>query len=484
MTEPFSTLLKRYMDEDGISINSLSRQININKGTLSSVLKGERKLDEEKLFEFFDKGIFPEGKCKDLNFAYFSEKYGMRTFNHIKYILEKLNELSENKPYILVAGELTEEEKNMAVYAASDHHKVYGCIRCILEESSKNQEDNTVYTNYPLKNTSVNNIVYDFIKNNGDKSDIKHMILLSEKNESTDNLTSLFESIKYAYIRHNVWYKVTESDSCKYENALYPYYFAGKNRVLLMDSEMTSGIMINSSEKTGHILKKIRDIFTDYKPLYLFPENIVEIQNAILFNSRMKTNWTISNHACITRFLDEELCNTVAADDLENRDALIALAVKWYNNVYLSDIINYFSLSAFSELIKNGETYFVPRSMVKDLPMEERKRFLKNFLEYLKSQSCRFSEVFNDSAIHIPEYLHIENYKTVISFFLKLPDRDPCYGNAIAFINVQSIINDFDDFIDYAKKSGMFFSREYVIKYLEDLYLKCDGDDHPILENE
>ena len=46
------------------------------------------------------------------------------------------------------------------------------------------------------------------------------------------------------------------------------------------------------------------------------------------------------------------------------------------------------------------------------------------------------------------------------------------------------IINDFDDFIDYAKKSGMFFSREYVIKYLEDLYLKCDGDDHPILENE
>lgn len=110
--------------------------------------------------------------------------------------------------------------------------------------------------------------------------------------------------------------------------------------------------------------------------------------------------------------------------------------------------------------------------------------FLKRFSEYLKSQSCRFSEIFNENAIKIPECLHIENYKTSLSLSLKLPDKDPCYGNAIAFINVKGIIKDFDDFIDYAKKSGMFYSREYVIKYIEDLYLKCDGEDHPLLEDE
>ena len=269
-------LLAQYMKQADISINRLAREFELNKGMLSTVMRGGKPLPEEWLQKILASTLFTSEQGEQLRLAFYNGHYGAEPFKRLLFFKNALAKMARGPapaPAVLPFAPLGDTQ------ALTCDGQIFGAVRFILE-SELSQPEPRIDTNYPFTAEKLDDLVYDILRGSKEKPQFRHMLRMEYNGGTIINLRNLLGAVRYFQLGHNLYHCYCPHLKCEYDS-IYPCFFLTSRHALLFHPDHHHGLFLGNAEVVDTIKHESMSQYFDYEPLGAFGASATELTKGL-----------------------------------------------------------------------------------------------------------------------------------------------------------------------------------------------------------
>lgn len=463
----FGKLLKEYINGSEVSVNGFASEIQFDRGWLNNIFTGKKTLPVEKLDSILSVTYFSDLQKEQLRAAFFYEYFGKSEYEQVCAIAKHLQ-------YRFYAG----NKANSVAFSNHDLSKPIqissaGKLLEIINQLIKNTDSEYIYTNFSFLHKGIDSVVYTAIC--GRESSIQgyhHFTTFKTDDRSTYNVDCFFEAIKYIKLRLDIRFSYETAPDKAVQNTPFPYYFITSIGFLQYDENAQSGLWMPSGKYNINFDGFIGRSLTGYAPIAIYSSSPLELQSQISNFSQMNSSvlGITGGAPCLAHYLSKSDFELLANPALENRDALIDIALDYFGfPVESKSICTYKGLYDFAV---SGKLPDLPASLVQVLPCEIRAKVFDNIIKQVseKSDSLR---ILKENIISLPDDIALDFYRGTSSavFGGTLSDslENKYYGEFLVSLQETSLRNSFMNYLEYIACGCFTYSPSYTLKLLNQL---------------
>ena len=448
----FGAYLESCIRKRNLSINSLSRECNINRGGLYSVFKQQRKLREDQLFNLIAKiGLTPVETDK-LTDLFFQEFYGKEEFEKLTFLMKWMQ-----APLTMKAPSEDEDEAKVSVVQA---------LQTFLAANS------VVTTNFPFSLENVDRLFYNALQQ-GQISAVTHLVYLDEKDDYKHNYSAIFKSLKYMFLLQFPRYCWRAYNPAKVDTLL-PFFAIGDQTAVLFSK--SSAVTLKEKSAIQTLLVSAQKQLNHCKTLGQHPMDIMQIkdsyQKRLVRSGRMIE---IQSYLCIAPFADRETMQNAVKPDIPNKEALVEIAYSHYQSLFSAmDYMEFTTENGLKEFARTGNIEEIPDLFVNPLDIPHRIRVLKKIVSAVADNHLY---ILDKNKITIPMGLSIEKAMNKVFFNGFDPSKESFFVSDLFFAELDdlSLVNALTDLTEYWIKSRKVCSKDYSVQFVNNIIsgLEC-----------
>ena len=457
----FGKYLEEIIRKREISINNLTKLSGVNRGKLYSVFESKRTLNLEELFALINNLGFLEIEVRNLLNLYFEEMYGKTEFSNIKFLEEVLQ-----KENLKIAPDAEDENTAFVNASVVSGKEIDAAVKYII------QNDNGLITNFPVTDKEMDRAVFSSILKTEQKSFV-HMIEFSCDANAMEIFDGIFISLKYCW--HNYFPLYCYSGYRKAANVIFPYYFAGERYALLFNEE--NGIWIDNADTAGMIRTNAEKAASECKSFGVKPDDIMFVKDLYEKSSKSMGNaFSITYYPCLAQYVDFDFMHSITRDELPDKEMLARVAYEYYAKLFqFTEFRQITSIKGIEWFAETGCVQEVPAAYVHNADKHQRVKVLKNLVNGIEKDELY---ILDEEKISILPGMEIENYhdKFVISGYDICKENFSSTDRFIISFEDRSVINVFNNFMDYIIKSQKVYSKEFSVRLVESLIVKLQNE--------
>lgn len=450
----FGKLLKEYIKKQNITIYQLAKETGIDRSFLQGVLNGTRKMPKKRFSDIVNANYFTVSQVHDLCEQYFYECFGNEKIQRFEFIEKGITgKIKEelNQEYLASDVQL---KKETSFY--SGKRKIADIIYAIFE---KEKIENFV-SNFNFNNYEINKIIYSACKK-GKIKNFFHFINIDKK-ASVANIEAIFNSIHYAELDYITYY----CDNV-IVNSIMPYYIVADDFFIIYDEDGENAVLLNTDMIAPFLKEKSAEIKKQCRPMILITDNAFDYMGTVgSITAKASSNIMagFDNQICPT-FITPEIIQEIATPAVKNIPSVIQRLTSYYNMVLgknsQNTMLNFLVVTyeAIENFVKNGELGGFPKALANPVPKEMRSHFLKALIDESNLEKLI---VTNPNILKFRYDLNyqINNNYLLIAGSKGLDTPDDYNGRITYYTDIDTITNDFKDFLDYIAMSEKTYSRE------------------------
>lgn len=466
--------LKKLMKAKKMTINEFALKAGINKGTLSSAVNGNRKINEPGIMKIIKSDLLDETEREELCDCYFCEEYGSDSLKKVKHYFSCLNDerLREEGELTAIIPDCSDFITESGFAELTSDILIQKAVTVLMRDAIIN--GNIVYTNFSCEHNDIDDIVYSLIAKSDSEIKLKHLVTFSLENSSLNNVSIAFSLIKYMQKKVNAYYKTVKFDNMLENEDLYSYYFSTEDSLVLYDKNLTSGIFVQKRVFTQLVFKKLQTQFKEYALLCHFPENVLSEMDDLSTVTDEEHALRLTPH--VLSLLDKDDWNACISDNMENKSALAELAFSWYASERGKATVNFSTSDGWWDFLKTGRIYTQPAYLVNNFDIKLRRKLVQKVIDNMKTGVT--THFILDSVLKLPKNLIVEQIGNYIFFVTSVTDPEikQWLGSAFFCFPIKNISGDFDLIEKYMKLSGYIFSEEKAVRVLDNLMAHCQNE--------
>lgn len=368
---------------------------------------------------------------------------------------------------------------NDSVLKLNSKGDVSNAIKSVIDEEFADSEaSGRIYTNMDLFT------MYDFMKSHpkkrDQKIDYKHIFEINRNNQS--NSEALFKTLSIMMLGYHVNYLKVDSYHTDNLTNLFSYYIITENILLLADSELQFGYVINDKQTADIYAERFNKVFSHTIPLIENTEDIMSLKGNILINCRSSYDFHANFGAfgnCVF-YIDKDMWRQIAKPTVPNREFLISNVYEYYQTYYqrFNKLIAVMPRSELISFVDYGIVMLMPKEYADPLTPENRLRVLTSFREAVLSGKESFylikDKVLSNSKTNQTELFYSEKGDSTLLFINEVESKQMHFlGNNSMFIKEKSIIEEYKLFLDHLIISGDCYSQKESLAFLEEEIERC-----------
>lgn len=469
----FGETLRCCIENQNISINSISKLTGINRGWLYNVFSGERNLPEDKFQILLQKIFFTKSNEELLRESYYTMLYGYSEYRNIRKIIKFFNETYRESCNV---GTFSDDTFTLPLTNICPVSKgnIASALRYIIYNEVERSFKPIIYTNHPYNLKSVDNCFYSVLHGKDNNILLNHMIRFERKSNTKNNLDNILHSLRYLKLRQNVHYYYSENFSTEISGIIYPYFVITATGALLFDAAGSQGLFIHNEPDTlSELCKRADNLISKCTPLASFPENILELKDLVEPVAYKGVSSYLQYYPCWAQFVNSALLGEIMHPELPFRDSIIQIAERYYSSIMSNNPLHFFCLSGVADFVNNGRFFEAPEDVVPKLSYSMRVNMLETMIAHIEGPDDNFF-LLDERVVSIPQNLEISYCEDCVTLFTTISDGPESYvGECVVHLEDKSIAADFRNFQDYIVRNGFVHTKEYALRNLSDLLVIC-----------
>lgn len=470
-------ILDKLIQNTGLSKTAFTKELNISKSFMLRVMKGEKRLSEAMFTKIISSPIVKEADKDLISHKYFCDVFGENNFNLLLFFLDKLSGFSDSlnvKEELCInqnvlESVLTGKSGPYTIEGCNEFYEfvAYFCTRLLEHEKP------FFYSNFSFHQEKLNTILYTVFSKRISDIDFHHAINLTNF-LSKYNITTIFEGLKWGSILLNTHY-VNQTEP--HSGYIFPYCIITNDCVIIFDFDCCQGLIFTQPDMIDYYINSFKKHYGDALPMCNFIEDQLQFLH-IDSESPLHQNFSLNGIACLGALLDEYTLNTIARDDLENKDFLINLLLNYYKqylSLYGLDV--YHSKKAITNFASDGMLPNISDKYITSCTKELRARILTKLKNIIGTEDDYRFYLINDKKLELPENVEFHFCDDITQFFfffsqdskkhwkhhfncLLLQIDSSCYH--VLFQNMR----------EYFAKDNFLYDNDYIKYFLNNLILE------------
>ncbi|SHK93528.1 hypothetical protein [Hespellia stercorisuis] len=430
----FSDKCKKMIKENGTTVYRLSIETGLERTALQRMVNGQRIPNVDFVNQFISALRIPRKDKSELLELYQCESTGETTYYNRRYIRRIINNM------IIEAYNNDIPDSNRLSDNADQllSSKLEVVLNDVLEEGIKNNNDDSIKTNYPITNASFIRSVLRLSKKYTNTVKIQHMFSMKIKPEEVmhnlKTLNYMLPLVNSQYLEYEGYFQYSRMEDNGYSLMLYPFYIMTNNCVLLFNNTLSEYILVKVPELVSHYHTEFEKILSNSIPLIEIAESNSDalIKYGLFEYKKQTTKVIIESQPCFSDMMSEESFLSI----LKERASLLYDLGK---NIVNSGVFKYsegvclFSKEGIIRFCETGKFEGQIGAFLPPLEISERKQALQYLLneystkkkklllmedEWLSPREVYF-EVTGNSRVDIVNMTDLQNIK-----FFKVVDSN------------------------------------------------------------
>ena len=457
----FGEFLKECIEKRNLSVANLTKESGVNRGKLYYVFDDKRKLTVDELDAIIDGAGIAGAEAERLIDLFFREKFGDDEFERVKCLENALKrENCAVKPCPLPPC------KDSVVGAINDRDALADAVVYLFA----NDED--IITNYSFLDKKIDETVFSCVMNGGEKKLAAHIMLFSNENAGTDNIETIFASLKFLYNGFFPLYRHADIVRMKYMN-MFPYWFVGRKYAVLYGDG--KGIVIDDPDAVRTVYAAALTETEKCVPFGVHNDDIMFIKD---IHAKKDGKYgcirlNMSSIPCLGGFADYEFIYNVAKEELPDREMLAKIAYRYYDDIF-TDSVKITSCGGMRRFAETGLVQEIPAALVNAASVADRVRLLKTLIEAVNDGRLFLTD---DEKFEMCPGLAVAVHAKGI--FLSGADctKEPIFEVEKFIVDIEDIglVKTFGELGEYIIRSGKVFSKEYAASFTEELVIELES---------
>jgi hypothetical protein len=465
----FGEILRKCIEENGMSISAFSRKTSLNRGMLYAIFKG-KKMPEARLNAMFQANVLTPAQQETLRELWYRDSYG-KTFERFLFIKDALAKMDrEETAQLPVLPEAYAPQGQ--VVAINGTARLLEVVRFIIETELTRPEPRII-TNFPFA-TTLDDLVYTLLARAGKEVYFQHFISMEESGESIHNLQNLFAAIRYLKLRYNPLQCQPVSLASKM-SAMYPCFFATSRYAVLFHPKSGSGIFLAEPKVVETIARTARQTVPACVSLASFPTNELDLQRmytqrALLTQEGGGFSWS----PCLLFLMDGDLLDKLLMPNHSARSDLLPIIESFYRRLFSNpDAPLFFALEGVEKFAQTGRLHEASQNSAQIAPPAIRAELLRRMHESIKNKKHNIL-LLNERKLPYPQNFCLDFYESGFCMRGAISDGGDAFsGEYTVFSDNNVMMQDFKNFTDYILSNKFHYQQEWSLQFLDSLAAKC-----------
>lgn len=462
----FSNLLNNFIKESSFTIKKLSNECQIDRTVIQKYISGERLPSSYKNIEkIINKLTLTEKQKKSLKKAYDIERTGIDKYNRLiklKEIIETLHLYSSNQIKI------NYNFNNISSIATNLNELIV--LSHFIMNDAIHSESKTIKICIPTNNKLYENIISTL--NIHDDLFLKQIIHLENDFQNNRNMLNLiqFENIFSSLYFYNtiVKYNYDNFISTLSNYVSYPYMIHSEHYSMLIDSQITSGILL-TDEINKYLIKQFDEEFNKanlYCSHHSSSFGYLQYWNSIKHYDSFNF-YIFSNKPALLFVLDDDLLNRHFLGNKEDYEI-----IKTYFHNYKKHIYNlslqkqihiYFTKSGLESFINSGTTEEFPNKYMTPMDKDECILMLKRLINMTHNSHYQL-HMINENLFKLPEHciISFQENGNIMIVAGKSEEENQCID-----ISESTVCKEFYNLENIIEIEEYLYNQEYSSLYLK-----------------
>ena len=294
--ESFSTLLRKFIGEQDISVYKLANESGVNRTVIQNVMAGKKKLPQSGLFNIIDTDCFTIAQVHYLNEAYYTEKYGANTLKRFDMITAGLKgQIRTNLQKEVLVSPMKIDDNTICINSRKD---LLSAIKAIMDKGTEN-----FFSNFDFCMGKINRLVHSACES-GNIENFFHCVSY-KYDETPDDIETMFNMIHYAEDGFITYI----GDSLYFGNKKI-YFMVTDEHLLIFDENAEMGILSTNDSMGSFLSDKIEGIKRSCS------QEVFITDNAIDYMEKIDALTATQAKECSTVGYDGSVCPTYVTENM------------------------------------------------------------------------------------------------------------------------------------------------------------------------
>lgn len=413
----FSSLFKLYIQNSQKSISSLSKSSGIDRTLIQKYISGNRlPTNYNSIENILQLLALTQVQKDELKRLYKLEKIGYKNFNKLLLLKSIVFELENNDKTAFSYRTLYSGTKKMNI--AKNINELKYLTYYIINKIDPKKDKIQILLN---TNNQLFSLICQFSKLFPQvKIDLfLHLETLSINNLSNNNLLQLKNVIKLLKINKNVIIHYTYIDNTT-DYTLYPFLISTTQHLLLINSNVSSGILLKNNKCTQQEFDK--KFFNAKKFIRLIHNNLEYKQSNLFFKTNNHPIMFYSGSPFIIPWIDSSTLEQHYIGSINKKEQIINSLITFQNNikehVKKHKIYFYCNLYDFNELFFDIYPNGLSKKIFKPFSRQELRHILDNMIQIIENEDNYILNIIDNTQYKFSSDLNIQvfhNNLTIIS---------------------------------------------------------------------
>lgn len=421
--------LNAIIKDNNLSIRKFSEMLDVSRAYIQSILKGDKPLSPSTLNKILELDVISIKQKTLLKKAFFKQQNKAVDTDLIEYFLNKIQQIQN------VGEDLNTSNQNKydsfdfsSVSSVSLNSKADITEICTYFARLENQVSAPIlYTNYPADFTELEDSLYSVLCQRDYNKPYDFCKLATISNTCNEKfIDDTYSILRWAKAQLKVAFDFRTE---VFSSVLMPYYVIFSNAVITFDKDYSNGICYLDKETINLYLRLFDKAKNNYHSSSVIFENELALMVYLRENTVLK--YTIDCCGSMGPWLDYEVLDRVAHNELEQREYLIQAVINHYSILGKESSHTIFqSKNTLNRFLDDGEFRQITHRFIDTIPVDMRVHLFENMLKAIEDGTASI-EIFNDSKFKAPENLFVESYNNSIGLEYVYSDKENKGSNAL-----------------------------------------------------
>lgn len=470
-------LLKKYIEENGYTIYSISKQSDINRTTLQKILSGQRKITKDiynRLLPYF--ALSPIDK-DELDQAFLADQIGSERFQtHME--IKRILEMSASSLYLenqaIPDSALTTIDSYPNCTLIEGTYQIANAIYTIALHNVTTEAQPFLYTfadfSHPYASIFFKPLYHPAFQSLHVKQLVEYQKTQID-GENYDNihniqiLTNLLPSFAAFPGSFSVYFYYSARNRFKQQASAFPFYIITNTHVLLLSPSYETAMLLSDPAIHAYYLKNYKQILTKSNTLTEGAQSPLELLDA-LNKVDPSTNYPLclNIQPTIEKYLTPEMIDKYMLDS-PYKDILRAKLLERIGQLTMEHHTILFTSEGLKLFSEQGKNINFPDSLAAHFDVKDRIHILQKFIDANENEEDNHFLILDPAKIHTSLNISIAFTPPSLTF-LMLVRND---GNSMIIpLYEHTLCNSIMDFIQTLPQYGYVCSPEKTNQILQE----------------
>lgn len=410
--DTIQNLIKHYIEFNGYTIYSISKQSGINRTTLQKIISGQRKITQDiynKLIPFFS--LSPIDK-EELDHAFLIDQIGQERFQshmEIKRILEMSASAlyqSSDRPADSLAININTLEDQAIVHGT---YEIVNIIYSVAFYNVSHEKAPYLYTFADLSHPYVPIFFKPLYNSDFKNLKVTHLVEYQKSlmgNENYDNLhnlkilTNLLPSFSAFPGEFSVHYYYAGRNNFKKQAIAFPYYVITNTHVILLSADYETALIVKNKEIHAYFLQVYNETLAQSNILTSGAQSPIELLNALTeVDPNLNYPLCLNIQPTIEKYLTAEMVEKYMLDT-PYKDMIRDKLLERIGQLSMEEHTILFTMEGLKLFTEKGKNVNFPDELASRFDIPDRIQILTHFIEANHSPTDNHFLLLNPAKMH------------------------------------------------------------------------------------